>query len=243
MENVCGMVLDIDGTLTLDRKSFLLDLELIEMLRKLATRIPIVLVSGNAIPVVAALSRYLGFDLWPHVGENGCIIYYREQIHHVCRRSTRDAAVIVERELSSLLKPSWQNNFRYYDFAYIVVKKTNVENVRKNVRKVLDSRGFDWVKLSFSGYALHLRPLEASKGAGALKALEIAGVDPSCVVAVGDSESDVEFVEAGFRTYAVANADMKLKNVAHEVIPAPSSRGVKLFIQKLYHQHLLGLEQ
>ncbi|HIC98852.1 MAG TPA: hypothetical protein EYP08_04220, partial [Pyrodictiaceae archaeon] len=62
------------------------------------------------------------------------------------------------------------------------------------------------------------------------------------VVAIGDGENDVEFVEAGFRTYAVANADKKLKRVAHEIIPAPSSQGVKLFIQKLYRQHLLNQE-
>ncbi|HIC99108.1 MAG TPA: HAD-IIB family hydrolase, partial [Pyrodictiaceae archaeon] len=242
-KSICGLVLDVDGTLTLDRRSFLLDLELIRMLQQIAAKIPVVLVSGNAIPVVAALSRYLGFDSWPHVGENGCIVYYREQIQHICRKSTRDAAIIVEREMSNILRPSWQNSFRYYDFAYVIMGRTNIEIVRKDVRKILNSKGFDWVKLSFSGYALHFRPPEASKGVGALKALKIVDIDPSCVVTVGDSENDVEFVEAGFRTYAVANADIKLKNVAHEVIPAPSSRGVKLFIQKLYHQHLLGLEQ
>ncbi|HIQ10380.1 MAG TPA: HAD-IIB family hydrolase [Pyrodictium sp.] len=242
LKNICGLVLDVDGTLTLDRRSFLLDLELIRMLQQIAAKIPVVLVSGNAIPVVAALSRYLGFDSWPHVGENGCIVYYREQIQHICRKSTRDAAIIVEREMSNILRPSWQNSFRYYDFAYVIMGRTNIEIVRKDVRKILNSKGFDWVKLSFSGYALHFRPPEASKGVGALKALKIVDIDPSCVVAIGDGENDVEFVEAGFRTYAVANADKKLKRVAHEIIPAPSSQGVKLFIQKLYRQHLLNQE-
>lgn len=242
MENICGLVLDVDGTLTIDRKSFLLDLELVKMLQQIAVKIPIVLVSGNAIPVMAALSRYLGFDRWPHVGENGCILYHRGQIHHICRRSARDAAITVERELSSLLRPSWQNAFRYYDFAYIIVEGVGIELVKRRVREVLDVEGFNWVKLSFSGYALHLRPLEASKGVGALKALEIVGIDPSCVVAVGDGENDVEFAEAGFEIYAVANADEELKKIAREVLPAPSSQGVKLFIQKLYRQHLLGLE-
>ena len=117
-----------------------------------------------------------------------------------------------------------------------------IELVKRRVREVLDVEGFNWVKLSFSGYALHLRPPEASKGVGALKALEIVGIDPSCVVAVGDGENDVEFAEAGFEIYAVANADEELKKIAREVLPAPSSQGVKLFIQKLYRQHLLGLE-
>lgn len=242
LEDICGLVLDVDGTLTIDRKSFLLDLELIGMLQQIATKIPVVLVSGNAIPVMAALSRYLGFDTWPHVGENGCILYRRGQIQHICKRSTRDATIVIEKELSSLLRPSDQNTFRYYDFAYIIMEGKDIEIVRRHVRKVLDAKGFDWVKLSFSGYALHLRPPEASKGIGALKALEIVGVDPSCVVAIGDGENDIELAEAGFRMYAVANADEKLKKVAHGVLPAPSSQGVKLFIRKLYRQHLLDPE-
>jgi HAD superfamily hydrolase (TIGR01484 family) len=75
---------DLDGTLTEDRGSYLLNLEAIEVLRKAEAKgIKVALVSGNSYPVLRGLYNYLGFS-GGVVAENGCLVYYQGNIFPVC---------------------------------------------------------------------------------------------------------------------------------------------------------------
>ncbi len=227
----CGLAVDIDGTLTLYRRrgSFRLDLEAVDLLYELDQRgIPVMLVTGNALPVAAGLGRYLGFS-GPHVAENGCLLYYErhpEKVVHLCRRSTREAALLVEKELGEYLEPSWQNLFRIYDYAFTVRDGgKSLEEAVSMVKKVLAENGFGWVKVEHSGYAIHLRPPEASKGRAVVEASRLRGLDPGCVIGVGDSATDIDMAET-IPTVAVGNADPRLKEKAKIVLRNASGRGV-----------------
>ena len=165
------------------------------------------------------------------MAENGCILFYNEEVRNVCERSAGEAASIVERELSEILAPSWQNRYRHYDFAFR--SRIDPAEAVKHVKKVLEKHGMDWVKVSYSGYAVHLRPPEASKGLGLRRALELKGLDASCVVAIGDSVMDVEMRDASVRLMAVADADRELVEAADHVLSRPSSAGVLEFIRSL----------
>ena len=228
----CGLAVDIDGTLTVERRrgDFRLDLEAVSLLRELDSRgIPVMLVTGNALPVAAGLGRYLGFR-GPHVAENGCLLYYEEhpeKIIELCENSTREAAEIVEEELGDLLEPSWQNRFRLYDYAFTLRRgsREDLSVAVEKVKRLLGERGFGWIRVESSGYAVHLRPREASKGRAVVEAARLLGLSRECVLGVGDSATDVDMA-LEIPTIAVGNADPRLKERAILVLRNASGRGV-----------------
>ncbi len=231
-ERVKCLALDIDGTLTLGRSVYSLDLELASLLRGLAQRgVYVVLVTGNALPVVGGLARYLSLDA-PHSGENGCLILDGNSVVKLCSRSTTHLAELVESRLSSILVPSWQNMFRLYDLAYRA-RGVDPAEASRRLQELLAREGHGWVRVGYSGYAIHLRPPEASKGRALRYILEKLGVAPEETIAVGDSVIDTEFLEATPYLVAVANADAELREKASLVLPAPSSQGVRMLVEKL----------
>ena len=230
---VCGLALDIDGTLTEKRKlgEFNISLEAVEAIRRAeAAGIPVMLVTGNSVYVVAGIARYIGAS-GPHVAENGCIVYDRGVIYRVCRDTARRAARLVEEELAGVLKPSWQNPCRLHDYAFIP-KSLSPEEALEAVKRILSSYGIN-VKVGFSGYAIHLRPVDASKGLGLKLALRLRGLEPSCVIAVGDSAIDLEMKDAGVIMAAVGNADEELKRNADIVLPGESGKSVKALVDAI----------
>ncbi|ABM80367.1 phosphoglycolate phosphatase [Hyperthermus butylicus] len=230
---VCGLALDIDGTLTEKKRlgEFNISLEAVEAVRRAeAAGIPVMLVTGNSVYVVAGVARYIGAS-GPHVAENGCIVYDNGTIYRVCRDTARRAARLIEEELAGVLKPSWQNPCRLHDYAFIP-KLLEPGEALEAVKRVLSSRGIN-VKVGFSGYAIHLRPVDASKGRGLKLALKLRGLEPDCVVAVGDSVIDLEMKDAGVILAAVGNADEKLKKNADIVLPGESGRSVKALIDAI----------
>jgi phosphoglycolate phosphatase (TIGR01487 family) len=229
---VRGIALDVDGTMTVSRSSYLIDLELARMLRGLEEAgVRVMLVTGNALPVVVGLARYMGFR-GPHVAENGCLVFHEGRVVEVCRVSCLEAARAVGEELAEMLEPSWQNRYRSFDYAFRVKEAYEPTEVANRVESLLRSRGHP-CKVAYSGYAIHLRPPEASKGAGLARALELAGLKPSEVIAIGDSAIDVEMAEAGVELYAVGNAEEELKSVAKRVLPGSSAEAVKSLLREL----------
>ena len=223
---VCGLAVDIDGTITERRArgDFRLSLEAVEALRLLEdSGVRVMLVTGNSVMVTAGVARYIGVS-GPHVAENGCLVYRRGAVTHACQSTARAAARALEEEMSGVLEPSWQNRCRLHDYAFIV-RRGSPEEALRAAEKVITERGLR-AKLSYSGYALHVRPPEASKGLGLSIALRLAGLDPGCVIAVGDSAMDLEMRSAGVLLAAVGNADPRLLEGADITLPGTSGKSV-----------------
>ena len=234
---VCGVALDIDGTLTEERRigSFRVSLGAIKAIRRLEdSGVRVMLVTGNSAYVVAGFARYIGAS-GPHVAENGCLVYRSGAIWSVCRLSARPAARLVEEELAGLVTPSWQNPCRRHDYAFI----SHEPGIVERVKALLAERGLSWVKVSHSGYAIHLRPSDASKGRGLLHAMRLASLSPGCVVAVGDSGMDAEMLDAGVVLAAVGNAEEELKKRAHIVLPSRSGASVEALVEALFEAGLV----
>ncbi len=235
-----ALAVDIDGTLTIDRGVFTLDLEAIEMLRRVAAQgVHVMLVTGNSVPVVAGLARYLGFEKSPHVAENGCLVFYRGARRRVCEGDARQAAMLVEEHLSDILYPSWQNVYRHCDYAYNLRSGVDPQEAKRRVEKLLQEHGIRGVKVGYSGYAIHLRPECVSKARGVLEALRLAGVAPQETIAVGDSAIDAELREAAALLVAVGNADEELKKAADIVLPGRSAESVKHLIRAMLESGLV----
>ncbi len=110
------MFIDIDGVMTETRDSYVLDLDVIRMLRDVEDLgLPICLASGNAYPVVLTLQRYLGFSPI-FIAENGCVIHINKSYIKLCKDSLDHIAEEILKRFG--LPKSDCNLYRFCDRAY-----------------------------------------------------------------------------------------------------------------------------
>lgn len=226
---------DIDGTLTIDRVSIRLSIEAIHALMKLEEYgIMASLISSNMLPIVAGLKRYLGLS-GPAVGETGCIIYFDERnIDVLTKYSTKNVAKDVASRLSKYVYESWQNRFRLYDFALKIKKEYRHQSneIYLMIKEYVEQK-YSFVKVGFSGYAIHLTPIDAGKAYALKYIMEKLGLDRKEVIGVGDSTLDYDFMREAGLSVAVANADEELKKNADIVLSKPSGEGVAELVEMI----------
>ena len=229
---MCGMAIkllatDIDGTLTIDRSSVIIPTEVIDIMRRLETNgVLITLVSSNALPIVAGLRKYLGLK-GPVIAESGALVYFGgDRFESLTRLSARKVLDEVLNRFSKYIDNSWQNTFRLHDYALKVKPEfsSNPNIVYRMIKEYVESR-YDWLVVGFSGYALHLTPIDVSKGKALRYVMDRLGLDRDEVVAIGDSSMDVDLIKEAGIGVAVSNADEELKRVAKIVTSRPSYEG------------------
>lgn len=230
LKSIRFVATDLDGTLTVDRQSHLIPPETIAALSLLREHdVKVVVVTASGFPIALGVSRYLG--VYAVIAENGCVRARVEpqassDILVECRESFRWLAREVARACSEYLRESWQNEYRRCDFALVPKGPVDQRSLVEKVKEIVSSLGLeDRVKVSTSGYALHLTPVECSKRGSLLKLLEEEGASPREVLGIGDSLLDVEFVSSCGVSVAVANADEELRKAVHIVTKAPSGYG------------------
>jgi len=212
---VKALFFDVDGTLTIDRTSYRLSLEAIEALRRVVdSGIIVSLVSSNALPIVVGVSRYIGLN-GPVVGETGCLVYSDEWgLVALADKPAREPYRALLEEYGEYVGDSWQNSFRLYEFA-LKLKKEYLHRafeLLSEMKGFVESR-FPGFTVDYSGYALHVRPVNVDKKRAVLYILERLGIDPSEAGGVGDSYMDSSFLSVLGYSAAVSNADEELKRV------------------------------
>ncbi len=214
---------DVDGTLTQNRATSMLDLRAVNAARELIKQgFKVVLVSGNSLPVLRGISIYLGLGGYV-VAENGAVIFTDKMIK-VCRGCERVKEVrrFILSAGKGLFTDSWQNTFRICDMALRWVG--DEEKALSIARDLIAEGGFNDVEVVTSGYAIHIHPRECGKAAGIkrfISELRFKGE----VICVGDGRNDVPMREACDELYAVSNADEELKAIADQTLSKPSSAG------------------
>ncbi len=208
---------DIDGTLT--DETNLISLSALQALRKIEEEgVPVLLASGNALPVVKTLKRYLGCT-GAIICENGSVIEYHETLKILGdREGVKLALEKLKDRYGDGIQEHWSNRYRFVDAA---LKRTLD---REQIETVLSE--IDDVRLVDSGFAYHITSEGVNKGEGLRAASQLMAVDLADTAAIGDSETDVELVrEAGFKI-ALANAPSSLKQVADYVTKETNGEGV-----------------
>ncbi len=206
-----AIAVDIDGTLTNKKRA--INCNAVEALRRL--RITVVLATGNISCFARAAAKLIGVsDIV--ICENGGVV-----------RFSYDGDDIVLGDKQKCLKAveilSKRFKIEFLDFEYrkseVCVRRTfSIEEARKFLPKD--------VKIVDTGFAYHIMDANVSKGKALEFIAERIGIDVKDFVAVGDSENDIEMLEVAGFGVAVANADLKLKEVADLVTSKPDGDGV-----------------
>ena len=79
---------------------------------------------------------------------------------------------------------------------------------------------------------MHLTDPEVNKGSSLIKLLRTKGIHSKEVLAVGDSENDLDFLKMVGVKVAVSNANPELKAIADYVTEKPFGNGVKEALER-----------
>ena len=214
-----AVVTDVDGTLTdADRR---LDPRAIELVRRLERDgIPVVLATGNVLPIALALYRSLGLS-GPIVAENGGLIYHQSNDGKdvVERLTDRGVALAGFRKLRAAGLPVRRLFTDRWRESEVAIEPT-VSVAR--VKRVLGPGSLD---VESTGYAIHLMETGGGKLPGLARALSYRGWSPADCVVLGDGDNDVAMLRAAGFGVSFASASARARRAARYVTRAEFAAG------------------
>jgi len=211
------LVVDIDGTLTDDRRA--LDPRVIPVLR--AWPDDVVVATGKSMPYPVALCEFLAIE--PNlIAENGGVVL-------VGRAGTLE--IVGDRMAADAMVADFEA--AGYDLGWGAAdlvnrwRETEVAVAKDAVsRPVLaEFAGEHGLAVVDTGYAYHVKSPAVDKGTGLAVVAEGLGRDLEAFLAVGDSENDAPMFELVGRSVAVANADDVARAAADHVTEAAFADG------------------
>ncbi|HIH01954.1 TPA: phosphoglycolate phosphatase [Thermoplasmata archaeon] len=212
--DVRGVVVDIDGTLS--DSSRRIGVDVIAALRNVNdSGVPVMLASGNVLPIAYSLGVYLGFD-GPIIAENGGIVCHKQRVWTLASPETPRMAydhLVSKMPVEKLFTDRWRET------EVGIKQETSLEEVRRLVE------GFD-VDVQSTGWAIHIMQRGMDKYVGLEKACEIAGICVDDMAAIGDSENDERMLQSCGWGVAVGNAPESTKRVASHAVDGESWAGV-----------------
>jgi len=206
-----AIAVDIDGTLTNKKRA--INCRAVETLRKL--KIPVVLATGNISCFARAVAKMIGVsDIV--ICENGGVVRFSYDGDDIVlgdkQKCLRALEILKERFDVELL------DVEYRKSEVCLRRNFPIEEARKILPKD--------VRIVDTGFAYHIIDANVSKGRALKFIADKLGLDVKDFVAIGDSENDIEMLEVAGFGVAVANADLKLKEVADLVTSKPNGDGV-----------------
>jgi len=220
-----ALATDVDGTLT--RKGRGISLEAIQAIRDLEKHgIPVILASARPFPVLNILREYIGCS-GAVICENGGHVEYRGEARILGDRADGLKAYRRLREsIGGSVVEAWTNKYNIVDVAL------NRTIPRPEVQRVVGT--FPSLKLLDSGFFYHIMPADVEKGRGLKAAVELMGMEAGDVVAIGDSEVDVDLLSAAGFGVAVSDSSENLKVVADLVTEGPDGEGFCEAVRMLF---------
>jgi phosphoglycolate phosphatase (TIGR01487 family) len=202
---------DVDGTITDRRRR--VSTSAIACIRHLVERgVEVVLASGNTACFMDALARVIGTS-GTFIAENGGAyrIGFSGELRIDGNRSEALAAYRVVEEYyqkRGVTLELYGERYRFSDVAFAPTVSSG------EVREITRDLG---VKVLDTGFAIHLQRKGISKGLALRRLAGEIGIPVGEFLAVGDSENDLELIEAAGIGVAVANARDEVKASADYV--------------------------
>jgi phosphoglycolate phosphatase (TIGR01487 family) len=215
-----AVVTDVDGTLTNAERR--LAPSAVEWVRRLESHgIPVVLATGNVLPIALALHRSLGLS-GPIVAENGGLVYRKvDGQDRVERLADRRVALEGFRALLAAGLPVRRLFTDRWRETEVALEPTVPVG---EIRSVLRGRSLS-VSTIATGYAVHLM----QRGAGKLPALRHAlrplGIGLADCVVLGDGDNDVGMLRAAGFGVSFASGSPRARHAASYVARAHFADG------------------
>lgn len=227
-----AIAVDIDGTITDSKRRLCKSaMQAIRKAEKLG--IPTIIVTGNLVTFGYATATLIGTS-GGIVCENGGVIF-KEGLNNNKVKILTDRKYVdkANEHLLEKIGPKLEeitsddNNYRETEVVYYkFIPKDTIEE------GLSDFEDIDKIEIYDSGFALHLTDKRVNKGSSLKLLCENTGINIENVMAIGDSENDIDFLKvAGFKV-AVANADDNLKNRSDYICENPYGDGVAEAIDK-----------
>jgi phosphoglycolate phosphatase len=220
-----AVVTDVDGTLTdKDRRLIPETMQVIQQMTQAG--IPVVLATGNVLPLALALHRFLGLSS-PIVAENGGVLYHQENgrdiVEHLADRRVALAAFRRLREAGLPVRRLFTDRWRESEVAL-------EEGVpERKIRTAL--RGLP-VFIESTGYAMHIMQRGAGKLRAVRQALRPMGLSPGDCLVVGDGNNDVPMLLASAWAVSFPSASPRARAAADYVTHAEYGFG---FVEAVIH--------
>jgi hypothetical protein len=216
---------DVDGTLT--SKAHGISTGAIQAIKDLEVKgIPVILASARPYPIINILREWVGAS-GAIVCENGGHVDYGGESRIL---GDNEECVEVYRRLKEahgdLVKEAWTNRYNMVDLA---IQRTIP---RDDVLAVLSK--FPTLRLIDSGFYYHVLSRDVDKGKGLRVASEMMGLEASEIVAIGDSEVDLELLQEAGYGVAVGDASDELKEIADLVTEKGNGDGFCEAVERLF---------
>ncbi len=212
--DVKALAVDVDGTLTDESRR--VNLDAVKALREVQdSGVPVMLASGNVLPIAYALSNYLGLT-GPIIAENGGIVTHGQRIwilgHPEVPRKAYEH-LVKKMPAERLFTDRWRETE--------IGLKRDVDLER--VREVL--KGWE-VEVQTTGWAVHIMERGMNKFFGVRRACELLGISVQNTAAIGDSDNDEMMIRECGWGVAVVNAFEGSKAAASFVAKGMNGSGV-----------------
>lgn len=215
-----AVAVDVDGTITDGKRRLCCSsLESIRSAEK--NGIPVIIVTGNILPVTKTLSIFIGTS-GGLVAENGGVI-----------ESSKGRVVLGD---INKCKDAYDFLLTKHPVEKVDFSDQRISEVAfyrtipvKQVKETL--KDFD-VKIYDTNFALHITDPAVNKGTSLVQVAGDMGILPEEILAIGDSENDLEFLNIAGVKVAVANAEPELKSIADYVTEKPYGDGVKEALER-----------
>ncbi|MDI9614449.1 phosphoglycolate phosphatase [Methanothermobacter sp.] len=215
-----AIAVDIDGTITDSTRK--LCISALRALRGAERKgLPVIIVTGNVLCFAMATSVLIGTS-GGVVAENGGVIYSDGDMRVLGDIKKAETAYNYLRKIYPVRKVQF-SDLRLSEVA--ITREIPVQVIRKSLE------GFD-VEVYDTGFAVHLTDPQVNKGSSLKLVAESMGIEMSDVMAIGDSENDIEFLERAGFCVAVGNADPELREMADYVTSGEYGDGVREAIHK-----------
>ncbi len=213
-----ALVTDVDGTLTDSERR--LHREALDVVRGLTDRgVPVILATGNVLPIALALHRSLGLN-GPIVAENGGLVYHQTEAgERIERLADRRVALAAYRSLvASGLPVRRLFTDRWRETEVGIEADVPLSRVRSHLRGL-------GVYAEGSGFAIHLMQRGAGKSVGVRRALELIGLRPSAAVAIGDGDNDARLLRSVGFGVSFPSASARARRAADLVTRCDGAEG------------------
>ena len=220
-----ALATDVDGTLT--SKAHGISTGAIQAIRDLEARgIPVILASARPYPILNILREYLGTS-GAIVCENGGHVDYGGESRLLGdNEECREVYLRLKEAHGDRVREAWTNRYNMVDLA--IERTLEKEKVFSVISK------FPRLRLIDSGFYYHILARDVDKGKGLRAAAEMMGIETSEIVAIGDSEVDIELLQQAGYGVAVGDASDLLKETADLVTEKENGEGFREAVERLF---------